>query len=211
MYWSANELIAYTDGKLKVLVHHNTDPKVKKLSVKDLRKYDVIMVSYSGLESMYRKESKGWKRDDGLVKENSRLHAIKFHRLILDEAHNIKQRTTSVAKACFALNADFKWCLSGTPVQNRIGEFFSLLRFLEVKPFACYFCKACPCAELHWSQNEEKKCTHCKHSGFSHVSIFNQELLNPITQGNDHELRHSALGKLRLITVSELTHRSTWR
>jgi DNA repair protein RAD16 len=173
MQWSS-EINQYTDGKLKVLVHHNSDPKVKKLQVKDLKKYDVILISYSGLESMYRKESKGWKRDDGLVKENSRIHAIHYHRLILDEAHSIKSRTTGVAKACFALKGRYKWCLSGTPVQNRIGEFFSLLRFLEVRPFASYFCKKCDCAEIHWQQDERKSCTYCHHSGFQHVSVFNQ-------------------------------------
>ena len=199
MQWQ-NEIREYTDGKLKVLMYHNTNPKVKNMKAKELRGFDVIMVSYSGLESVYRKESKGWKRDDGLVKENSKIHAIKYHRLILDEAHNIKTRTTGVAKACFALKANYKWCLSGTPVQNRIGEFFSLLRFLEIKPFACYFCKKCPCAELHWTQDETKRCTHCNHTGFDHVSIFNQELLNPITQGEDPELRREALGKLRLVT-----------
>ena len=105
-----------------------------------------------------------------------------------------------VAKACFALKADYKWCLSGTPVQNRIGEFFSLLRFLQIKPFACYFCKKCPCSELHWQQDEVKKCSSCKHTGFDHVSIFNQELLNPITQGADPQLRKEGLQKLRLVT-----------
>lgn len=199
MQWQ-NEIGQYTDGKLKVLVYHNTNPKVKNLKVKDLRAFDVIMISYSGLESIYRKESKGWKRDDGLVKENSKIHAIHYHRLILDEAHNIKTRTTSVAKACFALKADFKWCLSGTPVQNRIGEFFSLLRFLQITPFASYFCKKCPCAELHWNQDSNKRCSSCHHTGFEHVSIFNQELLNPITQQGDPELRREALQKLRLVT-----------
>lgn len=199
MQWQ-NEINEYTHGKLKVLIYHNTNPKVKNMKMSELRSYDVIMISYSGLESIYRKESKGWKRDDGLVKENSKIHAIKYHRLILDEAHNIKSRTASVAKACFALKADYKWCLSGTPVQNRIGEFFSLLRFLQIKPFACYFCKACDCAELHWTQNEAKVCEHCKHSGFQHVSIFNQELLNPITQQGDDELRREGLNKLRLVT-----------
>lgn len=91
------------------------------------------------------------------------IHSIDYHRLILDEAHSIKQRTTSVARACFALKATYKWCLSGTPVQNRIGEFFSLLRFLEVQPFACYFCKACDCRSLHWSQDRDKRCTSCTH------------------------------------------------
>ena len=195
-----NEIAQYTDGKLKVIVYHNTNPKVKHLKAEDLSTFDVIMISYSGLESIYRKESKGWKREDGLVKENSKIHAIHYHRLILDEAHNIKTRTTSVAKACFALQADFKWCLSGTPVQNRIGEFFSLLRFLEIRPFASYFCKKCPCANLHWNQDADKRCSSCHHTGFEHVSIFNQELLNPITQQDDPELRRQALQKLRLVT-----------
>ena len=200
MQWQA-EINDYTNGKLNVLIYHiSANPKCKTLTAKDLKKYNVIMVSYSGLESMYRKENKGWNRNDGIVKEDSILHAIKFHRLILDEAHSIKSRTASVAKACFALKADYKWCLSGTPVQNRIGEFFSLLRFLEVVPFACYFCKECSCKELHWSQNENKMCNHCNHSGFNHVSVFNQELLNPITQGEDPALRKAGLAKLRLIT-----------
>lgn len=93
MQWQ-NEINEYTDGKLRVLIYHNSNPKVKNLKVEDLRSFDVIMISYSGLESVYRKESKGWKRDDGLIKENSKIHAINYHRLILDEAHNIKTRTT---------------------------------------------------------------------------------------------------------------------
>jgi DNA repair protein RAD16 len=39
---------------------------------------------------MYRKEMKGWNREDGIVKEDSVIHSIDFHRLILDEAHSIK-------------------------------------------------------------------------------------------------------------------------
>lgn len=50
--------------------------------------------------------------------------------VVLDEAHNIKERSTNAAKAAFALNAKYKWCLSGTPLQNRVGELYSLVRFL---------------------------------------------------------------------------------
>ncbi|PLB54277.1 putative DNA excision repair protein Rad16 [Aspergillus steynii IBT 23096] len=199
MQWQS-EIKEYTNGQLKVLVYHNSNPKVKTLAKEDLQAYDVIMISYSGLESIHRKEWKGWNRHDGIVKEDSVIHSIDYHRLILDEAHSIKQRTTSVARACFALRANYKWCLSGTPVQNRIGEFFSLLRFLEVRPFACYFCKQCKCQQLHWSQDAEKRCTECRHSGFSHVSVFNQEILNPITERDNVEARREALSKLRLIT-----------
>ena len=201
MQWKA-EIESYTNGKLSVLIYHiSANPKCKTLTIKDLKKYNVIMISYSSLESIYRKESKGWNRQDGIVKEDSILHAIKYHRVILDEAHSIKSRTTGVARACFALRADYKWCLSGTPVQNRIGEFFSLLRFLELRPFACYFCKSCKCAELHWEQDAQKKCKTCSHTGFNHVSVFNQEILNPITNSDSNsKQRKEGLAKLRLIT-----------
>jgi DNA repair protein RAD16 len=59
----------------------------------------------------------------------------------LDEAHNIKERSTNTAKAAFELKSKYKWCLSGTPLQNRVGELYSLVRFLGVDPFSHYFCK----------------------------------------------------------------------
>lgn len=206
MQWS-NEIGEYTDGKLKVLVYHGQNSKVKNMSFKDLTKFDVIMISYNSLESLYRKETKGWSRGEDIIKEDSPIHAMHFHRIILDEAHSIKTRTTGIAKACFALQADYKWCLSGTPVQNRIGEFFSLLRFLEVRPFADYFCKRCPCAILHWELDEDHMCISCKHSGMEHVSVFNQELLNPLTQSEEIEDRHKAMAKLYLITARIMLRR----
>ena len=205
MQWT-NEIREYTDGKLKVLIYHGTNAKCKKMSVKELRKFDVIMVSYNSLESLHRKETKGWSRGEDIIKEASPLHAIKFHRLILDEAHSIKSRVTGVAKACFALQGMYKWCLSGTPVQNRIGEFFSLLRFLEVRPFADYFCRSCDCEQLHWQADDDHMCTACNHGGSEHISVFNQELLNPIT-GDDPEVREQALEKLHMITARIMLRR----
>jgi DNA repair protein RAD16 len=205
MQWS-NEIREYTDNKLKVLVYHGTNAKCKKMSVKELKSYDVIMVSYNSLESLHRKETKGWSRGEDIIKEASKLHAIHYHRLILDEAHSIKSRSTGVAKACFALNSNFKWCLSGTPVQNRIGEFFSLLRFLEVRPFADYFCRSCDCEKLHWATDDNHMCVACNHGASEHISVFNQELLNPIT-GDDVKLREEALTKLHLITARIMLRR----
>lgn len=206
MQWSS-EIKEYTDGKLKVLVYHGSNTKSKAMTVKELKKFDVIMISYNSLESLHRKQEKGWSRGDDIIKEDSPMHSIHFHRLILDEAHSIKSRVTGVAKACFALNGTYKWCLSGTPVQNRIGEFFSLLRFLEVRPFADYFCKRCPCAILHWKLDDEHMCLNCKHSGMEHVSVFNQELLNPLTQSEDHEERSAAMDKLHMITARIMLRR----
>ncbi|KFX92091.1 hypothetical protein V490_05574 [Pseudogymnoascus sp. VKM F-3557] len=199
MQWQ-QEIEQYTDGTLKTFVYHGTNSAAKGVTVATLRKYDVILMSYNSLESLYRFQEKGRKRKDEVAFQKSPVHQIQFHRVILDEAHNIKQRTTGSAKACFALKADHKWCLSGTPLQNRIGEFFSLIRFLDVRPFASYFCKQCPCSQLEWSMDERNRCTKCSHNGMQHVSVFNQELLNPIQKYGNYGPGKEAFAKLRLLT-----------
>ena len=40
--------------------------------------------------------------------------------------------------------------MSGTPLQNRVSELFSLIRFLRVRPYAHYYCKNCPCRSLDY-------------------------------------------------------------
>lgn len=199
MQWMS-EIESYTDGTLKTFFFHGTNAKAKNMTVKDLKKYDVIIMSYNSLESMYRKQEKGFKRKDGLVKEESVMHKIHFHRVILDEAHSIKSRVTMTAKACFALNATHRWCLSGTPLQNRVGEFLSLARFLCVRPFAYYFCKKCPCESLEWSMDHEYRCTSCNCASVSHVPVFNKLLLNPIQRHGNWGPGAEAFKNLRLLT-----------
>lgn len=199
MQWQS-EIKSYTEGTLETFVFHGTNQKAKGITVKELKKYNVIMMSYNSLESMYRKQEKGFKRKDGIYKEKSVIHSIKFHRIILDEAHCIKTRTTMTAKACFALQTEYRWCLSGTPLQNRIGELFSLIRFLNMRPFASYLCKQCPCTTIEWSMDVHSRCTQCHHAGMQHVSLFNQQLLNPIQKFGNKGPGKEAFQKMRLMT-----------
>ena len=199
MQW-VSEIDSYTDGTLKTLVFHGTNSKSKDLTPRDIKKYDVIIMSYNSLESMYRHQEKGFSRKDGIHKQKSIIHQTHFHRVILDEAHSIKTRSTMTAKACFALKVNYRWCLTGTPLQNRIGEFFSLIRFLNIRPFSCYLCKECPCSAMEWTMDEDNKCKSCKHNGMRHVSVFNQELLNPIQKYGNQGPGAEAFRKLRLMT-----------
>lgn len=89
MQWQ-QEIADYTDGTLKTFVFHGTNAQTKGVTVQELMKYNVILMSYNSLESMYRKQEKGFKRKNGMHKEKSVIHKIHFHRVILDEAHNIK-------------------------------------------------------------------------------------------------------------------------
>ncbi|KAF7982840.1 hypothetical protein HWV62_25802 [Athelia sp. TMB] len=62
------------------------------------------------------------------------LFRIKWWRIVLDEAHNIKNRNTKAALGCCALQGKFRWCLTGTPMQNSVEELYSLIKFLQIRP-----------------------------------------------------------------------------
>ncbi|PLW37316.1 hypothetical protein PCASD_09658 [Puccinia coronata f. sp. avenae] len=65
---------------------------------------------------------------------------MRFWRIILDEAHTIKNRQAQKTKACFELRGNYKWCLTGTPIQNGVEDIFPLLKFIgnSVRPFNDY-------------------------------------------------------------------------
>ncbi|BFZ58946.1 DNA repair protein rad16 [Savitreella phatthalungensis] len=178
MQWKS-EIEMYTNNALKILIYHGQS---RETSAKKIREYDIVLTTYNLLESVYRKQQSGFRRKDGLVKEKSLLHSINFHRIVLDEAHNIKDRSSNTARAVFALQTERRWCLSGTPLQNRVGELFSLLRFLQLNPFSYYFCKKCKCKSLHWKFTDRKQCDDCGHKPMDHTCWFNHELLKPIVR-----------------------------
>jgi SNF2 family DNA or RNA helicase len=111
----------------------------------------------------------------------SLLHSFCWWRVILDEAHFIKSRSSQTAAAAFALTSIHRWCLSGTPLQNRVGELYSLIRFLRIDPMAHYFCrhKDCSCKSIHYRM-QQGRCLDCGHPSMMHFSHFNKYVLNPI-------------------------------
>ncbi|CAH0481185.1 unnamed protein product [Peronospora belbahrii] len=112
-------------------------------------------------------------------KGKSPLHHIQWTRIVLDEAHYIKDRNCNTARGVFELQSNYRWCLSGTPLQNRIGELFSLVRFIRVKRYAYYHCNMCDCQMLDYNF-PDKKCVQCSHSAIQHYSFFNKKVVIPI-------------------------------
>uniref|UniRef100_A0A093Y703 Putative ATP-dependent helicase n=1 Tax=Talaromyces marneffei PM1 TaxID=1077442 RepID=A0A093Y703_TALMA len=108
--------------KLRVCVYHGTGRT--KFSA-DLKDYDVVITTYGTLSSEHAASGKG----------KVGCFNIHWYRIILDEAHTIKNRNAKATQAACALNAQYRWCLTGTPLQNNLDELQSLIKFLRIKPY----------------------------------------------------------------------------
>ncbi|MCJ1243577.1 hypothetical protein MMC30_000774 [Trapelia coarctata] len=115
-----------TSHKLRVCVHHGPQ-RTKRFE--DLRKYDVVITTYQILVSEHGNSA------DGESGPQVGCFGIHWYRVILDEAHTIKNRNAKATQACCALRAEYRWCLTGTPMQNNLDELQSLIKFLRIKPY----------------------------------------------------------------------------
>lgn len=111
---------------LRVCVHHGPQ-RTKRFQ--DLKRYDVVITTYQILVSEFGNSST---EADGLKVGCFGLH---WYRVILDEAHTIKNRNAKATQACYALRSEYRWCLTGTPMQNNLEELQSLIKFLRIKPY----------------------------------------------------------------------------
>ncbi|MGL5788254.1 MAG: DEAD/DEAH box helicase, partial [Bacteroidales bacterium] len=66
-----------------------------------------------------------------LVTEEERLTQKEWSMIALDEAHTIKNKETKMSKAAMKLKADFRLILTGTPIQNHLGEIWNLFNFIN--------------------------------------------------------------------------------
>ncbi|XP_078180897.1 helicase protein with RING/U-box domain-containing protein isoform X2 [Carex rostrata] len=137
----------------------------------------------------------------------SPLHSVKWERIILDEAHCIKDRRSNTARAVFALKGEYKWALSGTPLQNRVGELYSLIRFLEVFPYSYYLCKDCNCRLQDFSFS--KVCTDCGHSSVRHFCWWNKYIARPMQVSSSQKAGQRAMTLLRGKVLKNIVLRRT--
>ncbi|KIO08431.1 hypothetical protein M404DRAFT_997356 [Pisolithus tinctorius Marx 270] len=70
----------------------------------------------------------------GSTEATSPLQMIHWFRVVLDEAHSIKETATVGSRASCDLMAQRRLCLTGTPVQNKLDDVFALIKFLRLDP-----------------------------------------------------------------------------
>jgi hypothetical protein len=99
---------------LRVLVHHGADrPRGARLAAA-VEHVDLVVTSYALLRS-----------------DVQALAAIDWHAAVLDEAQQIKNPATAQAVAARQLQARARVALTGTPIENRLDELWSIVEFLN--------------------------------------------------------------------------------
>ncbi|CAK7226661.1 DNA helicase rad5 [Sporothrix curviconia] len=135
--WQSEAENASVEGTLKSMVYYGNEKSsnLQALCSPDQAGTapDVIITSYGTVLSEF---TQMWSKSGGHEGHPGHgLFSLNFFRIILDEAHTIKNRQSKTAKACYALSAEHRWVLTGTPVVNRLEDLFSLIRFLRVEPW----------------------------------------------------------------------------
>jgi transcription termination factor 2 len=118
--------------KPKILIYHGSS---RKQNLSKLQSYNFVITTYAIIGS-------------------KELNDKKWSRVILDESHNIKnglQRSgPKCAKAAYqiGMNSKVRFCITGTPFNNRINDIAAQAKFVGVEPY---------CEPNWWSENENNE------------------------------------------------------
>ena len=100
---------------LDAMIHHGTERLSGKEFVTEVAKHDIVISTYA---LIYR--------------DLEHVGAVDWHRVVLDEAQNIKNPAAKQTVALRSLRAVHRIAMTGTPVENRLSELWSIMDFLNV-------------------------------------------------------------------------------
>jgi SNF2 family DNA or RNA helicase len=99
---------------LRVLTHHGAGRLTGEAFRTEARGHDLVISTYALT-----------------ARDRELFESVEWQGVVLDEAQNIKNASTKQAQAVRALKAGFRVALTGTPVENRLSELWSILEFLN--------------------------------------------------------------------------------
>lgn len=107
------EAVRFAPGT-KVMIHHGVDRLDTKRFLKIYKRYDLIITTYHLVN-----------------RDQETFQAVNWHRVVLDEAQNIKNPAAQQTQAIQALESAHRIALTGTPVENKLSELWSIMEFLN--------------------------------------------------------------------------------
>jgi DNA repair protein RAD5 len=133
--WQSEAERASVEGSMNIELYYGNE-KSNNLqalcsSSSSMHAPDLVITSYGVVLS----EFSNLAAKNGDRSFHNGIFSLNFFRVILDEAHHIKNRASKTARACFEISAIHRWVLTGTPIVNRLEDLFSLVRFLGVEPW----------------------------------------------------------------------------
>ncbi|CAK4031125.1 Helicase-like transcription factor [Lecanosticta acicola] len=120
--WAAQIEQHTAADKMQVYQYHGAN---RMQDFNKLARHHVVLTTYNTCAAEF---------SDGMRKRTA-LNSVNWFRIILDEAHTIRTTDTKMFKACCALDAQRRWAVTGTPVQNSLNDLGSLVKFLRLHPF----------------------------------------------------------------------------
>jgi SWI/SNF-related matrix-associated actin-dependent regulator of chromatin subfamily A3 len=122
-------------GVLNVQLYHGADRHQILTEVQE-GNVDILLVSYNTLASDHDASDNGNKKKKAKRARTAAesIFDIDFHRIVLDEAHTIRNSKTRAFKGVSQIKADRKLALTGTPFVNTADDIYCLLSFLGVQP-----------------------------------------------------------------------------
>ncbi|KAI0899905.1 SNF2 family N-terminal domain-containing protein, partial [Annulohypoxylon nitens] len=121
----------FKKGSLIYRIYHGS---TRDNNIASLKRANIVITTYETLRAELPDDT-GVNQRLAKSTKVGLLHDIPWHRVVLDEAHIIRNRATKIFKAVYKLKARHRWCLSGTPIQNRLEDLGALVEFLRVAPF----------------------------------------------------------------------------
>ena len=95
-------------------------------SPNSLLSYDIVITTYDVCLSMFKR------------KRGNFLFTVEWERIICDESQRLSNPRTSTFKALSCLESKYNWCLTGTPIRNKIKDLFTQLQFCGFGKISSY-------------------------------------------------------------------------
>jgi len=125
--WQGEINNKFEKNSFKVHVYHEANRKKYSYNLDD---NDIVFTTYE----IISREVNVPDKEGHIAKSDSPLVNIKWKRIILDEAHRIKNHSTKANKAMCLLKSKYRIAITGTPVHNSLNDLYSLVKFLHFEP-----------------------------------------------------------------------------